>query len=182
MYGTIRFVLDVWERYLGGEIPWHFARGLRAARAHPCRRLGQRTVRLRVHRDRLRPDRGYPVAPVLPRLRRARPRARTRLHLLASRPAAAGPGQRRVPRLPRVRRGLRGDDRGAALRLGRRRPAAQLARQHLPAERAEPHRRAVRHRAAPHRQPLAHDGRRSRPCHARRGCSPSRNATPSVSR
>ena len=25
MYGTIRFVLDVWERYLGGEIPWHFA-------------------------------------------------------------------------------------------------------------------------------------------------------------
>jgi hypothetical protein len=26
MYGTIRFVLDVWERYLGAEIPWHFAR------------------------------------------------------------------------------------------------------------------------------------------------------------
>ena len=26
MYGTIRLVLDVWERYLGGEIPWHFAR------------------------------------------------------------------------------------------------------------------------------------------------------------
>jgi hypothetical protein len=25
MFGTIRFVLDVWERYLGGEIPWHFA-------------------------------------------------------------------------------------------------------------------------------------------------------------
>jgi hypothetical protein len=25
MYGTVRFVLDVWERYLGGEIPWHFA-------------------------------------------------------------------------------------------------------------------------------------------------------------
>jgi hypothetical protein len=25
IYGTIRFVLDVWERYLGGEIPWHFA-------------------------------------------------------------------------------------------------------------------------------------------------------------
>jgi hypothetical protein len=25
MYGTIRFVLDVWERYLGGKIPWHFA-------------------------------------------------------------------------------------------------------------------------------------------------------------
>jgi hypothetical protein len=24
MYGTIRFVLDVWERYRGGEIPWHF--------------------------------------------------------------------------------------------------------------------------------------------------------------
>jgi hypothetical protein len=24
MYGTIRFVLDVWERYLGGEVPWHF--------------------------------------------------------------------------------------------------------------------------------------------------------------
>jgi hypothetical protein len=25
MYGTIRFVLDVWERYLGSELPWHFA-------------------------------------------------------------------------------------------------------------------------------------------------------------
>jgi hypothetical protein len=25
MYGTIRLVLDVWERYLGGAIPWHFA-------------------------------------------------------------------------------------------------------------------------------------------------------------
>jgi hypothetical protein len=25
MYGTVRFVLDVWERYFGGEIPWHFA-------------------------------------------------------------------------------------------------------------------------------------------------------------
>jgi len=25
MYGTIRFVLDVWERYLGSAIPWHFA-------------------------------------------------------------------------------------------------------------------------------------------------------------
>jgi hypothetical protein len=25
IYGTVRFVLDVWERYLGGEIPWHFA-------------------------------------------------------------------------------------------------------------------------------------------------------------
>jgi hypothetical protein len=25
MYGTVRFVLDVWERYLGREIPWHFA-------------------------------------------------------------------------------------------------------------------------------------------------------------
>jgi len=24
-YGTLRFVLDVWERYFGGEIPWHFA-------------------------------------------------------------------------------------------------------------------------------------------------------------
>jgi len=28
MYGTIRFVLDVWERYLGGELPWHFAEDL----------------------------------------------------------------------------------------------------------------------------------------------------------
>lgn len=25
MYGTLRFVLDVWERYFGGTIPWHFA-------------------------------------------------------------------------------------------------------------------------------------------------------------
>lgn len=25
MYGTLRFVLDVWEGYWGGEIPWHFA-------------------------------------------------------------------------------------------------------------------------------------------------------------
>jgi hypothetical protein len=25
MYGTLRFVLDVWERYWGEEIPWHFA-------------------------------------------------------------------------------------------------------------------------------------------------------------
>lgn len=25
MYGTIRFVLDVWERYFGGPVPWHFA-------------------------------------------------------------------------------------------------------------------------------------------------------------
>ena len=28
MYGTIRFVLDVWERYLRKEIPWHFAEDL----------------------------------------------------------------------------------------------------------------------------------------------------------
>ena len=25
MYGCLRFVLDVWERYFGAEIPWHFA-------------------------------------------------------------------------------------------------------------------------------------------------------------
>ena len=25
MYGTLRFVLDVWEGYWGEEIPWHFA-------------------------------------------------------------------------------------------------------------------------------------------------------------
>jgi hypothetical protein len=25
MYATMRFVLDVWERYFGGAIPWHFA-------------------------------------------------------------------------------------------------------------------------------------------------------------
>lgn len=24
MYGTVRFVLDIWERYLGFELPWHF--------------------------------------------------------------------------------------------------------------------------------------------------------------
>ncbi len=28
MYGTLRFVLDVWERYFGAPIPWHFARDL----------------------------------------------------------------------------------------------------------------------------------------------------------
>jgi hypothetical protein len=25
MYGTLRFVLDVWEQYFGGAVPWHFA-------------------------------------------------------------------------------------------------------------------------------------------------------------
>lgn len=25
MYGTLRFVLDVWEKYFGGPVPWHFA-------------------------------------------------------------------------------------------------------------------------------------------------------------
>jgi hypothetical protein len=24
MYGTVRFVLDVWEKYFGGPLPWHF--------------------------------------------------------------------------------------------------------------------------------------------------------------
>ena len=24
MYGTLRFVLDVWEKYFGGPLPWHF--------------------------------------------------------------------------------------------------------------------------------------------------------------
>jgi hypothetical protein len=28
MYGTVRFVLDVWERYFGRTIPWHFAPAL----------------------------------------------------------------------------------------------------------------------------------------------------------
>jgi hypothetical protein len=28
MYGSIRFALDVWEHYLGGEIPWHFREDL----------------------------------------------------------------------------------------------------------------------------------------------------------
>src|SRR5262245_60285942 len=26
MYGTLRFVLDAWEKYFGGPLPWHFAR------------------------------------------------------------------------------------------------------------------------------------------------------------
>jgi hypothetical protein len=26
LYGTVRFVLDIWEGYFGREIPWHFAR------------------------------------------------------------------------------------------------------------------------------------------------------------
>jgi hypothetical protein len=25
MYGTLRFVLDAWEKYFGGPVPWHFA-------------------------------------------------------------------------------------------------------------------------------------------------------------
>jgi hypothetical protein len=25
MYGSLRFVLDAWERYFGGPVPWHFA-------------------------------------------------------------------------------------------------------------------------------------------------------------
>lgn len=25
MYGTLRFALDVWEKYFGGSVPWHFA-------------------------------------------------------------------------------------------------------------------------------------------------------------
>jgi len=29
MYGTVRFVLDIWERYLGCEVPWHFATDFR---------------------------------------------------------------------------------------------------------------------------------------------------------
>ncbi|HVG81309.1 MAG TPA: hypothetical protein VNB28_03405, partial [Methylomirabilota bacterium] len=29
LYGTTRFVMDVWERYLGGTIPWHFQRHFR---------------------------------------------------------------------------------------------------------------------------------------------------------
>ncbi|MGH8664431.1 MAG: hypothetical protein ACREUX_09200, partial [Burkholderiales bacterium] len=28
MYGTVRFVLDIWESYMGAEIPWHFAPAL----------------------------------------------------------------------------------------------------------------------------------------------------------
>ena len=65
--------------------PWHFADDLDAARARPGGRLGQRPVRLRLHRDRLRPARRRRSAPLLPRLRRARARARARLHLLAPR-------------------------------------------------------------------------------------------------
>jgi hypothetical protein len=29
MYGTVRFVLDIWEGYMGAEIPWHFAPDLK---------------------------------------------------------------------------------------------------------------------------------------------------------
>ena len=29
MYGTVRLVLDIWEHYFGGEIPWHFSDELR---------------------------------------------------------------------------------------------------------------------------------------------------------
>ena len=29
VFGTVRFVLDIWERYFGYTIPWHFARDYR---------------------------------------------------------------------------------------------------------------------------------------------------------
>src|SRR4029077_18462321 len=29
VFGTVRFVLDIWERYFGHTIPWHFARDYR---------------------------------------------------------------------------------------------------------------------------------------------------------
>ena len=29
MFGTVRFVLDIWERYFGRPIDWHFARDYR---------------------------------------------------------------------------------------------------------------------------------------------------------
>ena len=29
VYGTTRFVMDIWERYFGGPIPWHFSRHFR---------------------------------------------------------------------------------------------------------------------------------------------------------
>ena len=29
VFGTVRFVLDIWERYFGRPIEWHFARDYR---------------------------------------------------------------------------------------------------------------------------------------------------------
>jgi hypothetical protein len=36
MYGTVRFVLDIWEDYMGAEIPWHFAPALRRLELVPA--------------------------------------------------------------------------------------------------------------------------------------------------
>ena len=110
------------------------------------------------------PGRGARAPPVLPQLRRARPRARARLHLRAARHCRRRTGS-------------------SAEYLAFHESAADcmamiavlhfdsvvdellraLPRQHLPAERAEPHRRAVRHRAAPARQPFAPAVGRARP-------------------
>ena len=155
MYGTIRFVLDVWEGYLGGAIPWHFAEDLERLELVPVVEWDNAQCGygfIETGFARLDTGRGHAFCLDFDVL--AHEIGHAFIYALLGLPPPDGVSAR-VPRLPRIRRGLHGDDRGPALRLGGRRPAAGVAGQHLPAERAQPHRRALRYRAAPRRQPFA---------------------------
>ena len=166
MYGTIRFVLDVWERYLGARDPLALRGRPRSARAGPGRRVGQRAMRLRLHRERTSPQRRE--------MRRTRSASTSTCspHELGHAFIYSLLG---LPPLDRVSTEYLAFHESAAdcaamiavLHFDSvvDAPAAHLARQHLPPERAQPHRRAVRHRATPHRQQLAHDERRAGPAH-----------------
>ena len=110
MYGTIRFVLDAWERYFGAEIPWHFAEDLDRLELVPSSN-GTTPNADTASSKRASPTSRPPSHPfcldfdVL-----AHELGHAFIYSLLGLPPP-GAGVHRVRRLPRVRGGLRCDDR-----------------------------------------------------------------------
>ena len=144
MYGSIRFVLDVWEGYLGGEFPWHFAEDFGRLELVPL--VGWDNAQcgygfIETGFARMGSTRSHPFCLDFDVL--AHELGHAIIYSLLGLPPVDRVSAEFFG-LPRVRRGLCRHDRGTALRLRHQRPPSRLARKHLSAERAEPNRRTVR--------------------------------------
>ena len=152
VFGTVRFVLDIWERYFGRPVEWHFARdyrrleiviapsvdnayagyGFMEVGAHPGRT--ERVVPYALNFDVMAHELGHLI-----------------IYSTIGLPSAnAAAGQ--ILRLPRSRRRHDGADRLAAVRVADRPSARGDARQPLHLQRARPLRRTVAARSDPARQ------------------------------
>ena len=104
LFGAVRLTLDIWEKYFGHRIDWHFRVRFRPARARPAAQPpGKRLHGLRLPRSRIPSCPQRSGRAVQPELRRGGARSRPLHRLLDGGRSEPRDGGRGVLRLSRIR-------------------------------------------------------------------------------